>query len=196
MSEPARKLMSATEFCHWDDGTDTRYELIDGVPVAMAPPYMPHNQVAANAFRIIDGAVSKRRPCRGLMNTGIRLHEGPPGKVFIPDAMLTCEPIVRQHLSTAPRLVVEVLSRSTEGYDKELKLPAYATIPSIEEVWLVASQARLVMVWERRPEGWHSGLPLIGRASFTSPVLEVEVGLDALYELTELAADDAEAPSD
>lgn len=190
MSEPARKLMSATEFCHWDDETDMRYELIDGAPVAMAPLYMPHNQVSLNAARLIDRAVENRRPCRAQICTGIRLHEGPPGKVFIPDVLLTCERIVRQHLSEAPRLVVEVLSHSTEGYDKELKLPAYAAVPSIEEVWLVASQARLVMVWERRPEGWHSGLPLIGRAGFRSPVLEVEVGLDALYELTELAADE------
>ena len=40
MGEPARRAMTADEFMAWDDGTDTRYELIDGTIVAMAPPPM------------------------------------------------------------------------------------------------------------------------------------------------------------
>lgn len=46
MAEPAIRRMTLEEFLSWDDGTDTRYELIDGFPVAMAPP--------AEAHRILD----------------------------------------------------------------------------------------------------------------------------------------------
>jgi Uma2 family endonuclease len=38
MAEPAISRMTLEEFLRWDDGTDARYELIDGFPVAMAPP--------------------------------------------------------------------------------------------------------------------------------------------------------------
>jgi hypothetical protein len=38
MAEPAGKRMSLAAFLEWDDGTDTRYELVDGRIVAMAPP--------------------------------------------------------------------------------------------------------------------------------------------------------------
>ena len=38
MSEPALRRMTVDEFLDWEDGTDTRYELIAGVVVAMAPP--------------------------------------------------------------------------------------------------------------------------------------------------------------
>ena len=46
MAEPATRRMTLEEFLRWDDGTDTRYELIDGVPVAMAPPAVAHRILA------------------------------------------------------------------------------------------------------------------------------------------------------
>src|SRR3954452_4799855 len=123
MRERARRLMSATEFLAWDDGTDTRYELIDGVPVAMAPGITTHVQIAQNVSMMVDRAVEHRRPCRAVQQGGIRLAEGPPGRVFIPDILMTCEPIEARQLYEAPRLVVEVLSPSTGSYDKRFKLP-------------------------------------------------------------------------
>jgi hypothetical protein len=42
MVDVAQKRMTVTEFLIWDDGTDTRYELIDGRPVAMAPVAASH----------------------------------------------------------------------------------------------------------------------------------------------------------
>src|SRR4051794_19839346 len=187
MGERARRLMSAAEFLAWDDGTDTRYELIDGVPVAMAPGGVNHAQIAANVQRLTDDAVRDRRPCRAVQGGGLLLSEGPPGRVYIPDVLMTCEPVEAKHLYEAARLVVEVLSPSTESYDKRFKLPRYADLPSIDEIWLVDSRNRCVQVWERRSAGWHSGLPLIGRATFMSHVLGVEVSLDAVYDLTSLA---------
>ena len=141
MAERARKLMSAAEFLEWDDGTDTRYELIEGVPVAMAPGSNNHMQITGNVFRIADDAVRNRRPCRAVPGGGLLLEAGPPGRVYIPDVLLTCEPIDTRHLYEAPRLVVEVLSPSTQSYDKTAKLPRYAALPSIEEIWLLGSRA-------------------------------------------------------
>jgi Uma2 family endonuclease len=179
--------MSATEFLAWDDGTDTRYELIDGVPVAMAPGGVNHAQITGNVHRIIDDAVRDRRPCRAVPGGGLRLQEGPPGRVYIPDVLMTCEPIEAKQVYEAARLVVEVLSPSTGSYDKRFKLPRYAGLPSIEEIWLVDSRVRLVHAWQRINGRWQDGLPLIGRATFTSHVLGVEVSLDAVYDLTSLA---------
>jgi Uma2 family endonuclease len=44
----AKRRMSLQEFLRWDDGTDRRYELIDGMPVAMAPPAEAHRFLLAN----------------------------------------------------------------------------------------------------------------------------------------------------
>ena len=48
MAEPAAQRMSLAEFLEWDDGTDTRYELIDGRPRPMAPPIEAHGTTVAN----------------------------------------------------------------------------------------------------------------------------------------------------
>jgi Uma2 family endonuclease len=190
MAERARKLMSAAEFLEWDDGTDTRYELIEGVPVAMAPGSNNHMRITYNVARLADDAMRDRRPCRAIPGGGLLLEQGPPGRVYIPDLLVTCEPPDRRHLSEAPLLVVEVLSPSTQSYDKTAKLPRYAALPSIEEIWLVGSRARSLTLWERVAGSWHAALPMIGRAAFLSRVLGIEVSLDAVYELTTLASAD------
>ena len=46
MSEAAIKRMTLAEFLRWEDGTDTRYELLGGCPVAMAPPAIAHGILA------------------------------------------------------------------------------------------------------------------------------------------------------
>lgn len=186
MTDRARQLMSASEFLAWDDGTDTRYELIDGVPWAMNPPSIDHGRIVGNAYGIIEAALQDRRPCRAVPGGGLRIEEGPPGRVYIPDLLMTCEPLDGSHVSEAAPLVVEVLSPSTKSYDKRFKLPRYSALPSIEEIWLVDSRVRLVQVWHRLEESWRDGLPIIGRGSFTSHVLGVEVMLDAIYALTKL----------
>ncbi len=188
MTERARKLMSAAEFLRWDDGTDTRYELIDGLPVAMAPGSANHVQITGNVLQLADSVLRGRRPCRAVTGGGLLLKEGPPGRVYIPDVLVTCEPIDARHLYEAPWLVVEVLSPSTQAYDKTAKLPRYAALPSVEEIWLLGSRARSLTLWERIAGDWHAALPMIGRASFVSRVLGVEVSLDSIYELTTLEA--------
>jgi len=61
MAEPATRRMTLEEFLRWDDGTDTRYELIDGVPVAMAPPAQAHRILAVRLVSRIDAALASRR---------------------------------------------------------------------------------------------------------------------------------------
>ena len=49
MGEALRRAMTADEFMNWDDGTDTRYQLIDGEIVAMAPAADAHGTITVNA---------------------------------------------------------------------------------------------------------------------------------------------------
>jgi Uma2 family endonuclease len=186
MAEIATKLLSVSEFLVWDDGTDRRHELIHGVPVAMAPAASDHAQISGNVFGIIDAAVRGKRPCRAVQHGGVAINEGPPGDCFVPDVLMTCEPIRGQHLYAEPRLIVEVLSPSTGRYDRLTKVPLHGRLPSVEEIWLVGSLQRFVQVWQRLEAGWHAGLPLIRQATFASRVLAVEVTLDDVYALTTL----------
>ena len=185
--ERARRLMSATEFLAWDDGTDTRYELIDGVPVAMAPGGVNHAQIASNVHRLLDNAVRDRRPCRAVQGGGLRLQEGPPGRVYIPDVLMTCEPIeAKQRLrgGAAGRRGPLPLDRQLRQTRSSCR--ATRACPRSRRSGSSTSRVRLVHAWQRIDGRWQDGLPLIGRASFTSHVLGVEVSLDAVYALTSL----------
>jgi Uma2 family endonuclease len=71
MSELAVKRMTVAEFLRWEDGTDTRYELLAGQPVAMAPPAPPHGLLAAQLCFRIGAALQSRRPCMVQIEAGI-----------------------------------------------------------------------------------------------------------------------------
>jgi Uma2 family endonuclease len=107
MAEPARKPMTADEFLDWDDGTDTRHELVDGLVLAMAPTTDAHGTIAVNAALEINGRLDGRPPCRAIAEAGIRLDDG---NHYEADVAATCaEPRGGRYVEE-PFLIVEVLS--------------------------------------------------------------------------------------
>jgi Uma2 family endonuclease len=71
VSEAAIKRMTLAEFLRWEDGTDTRYELLAGVPVAMAPTAIAHGILALRLGARVDAALRSRPPCFGQNEAGI-----------------------------------------------------------------------------------------------------------------------------
>jgi hypothetical protein len=68
MEEPAPRRMRVAEFIDWDDGTNTRYELVHGVPFATSPPLARHMVVGANLFHALEARL--RPPCRAFIGGG------------------------------------------------------------------------------------------------------------------------------
>ena len=174
MAEPAEKLMTVDEFLRWDDGTDTRHELVDGRIVAMASPGPAHRTIAANIVRLIGNRLADRPPCRAEIEAGIRISDVTRWQA---DVAVTCGPLA---YDVEPLIVVEVLSPSTRRNDLSLELADYKTLPSVQEIWLIDSERRWAQVWWREAEGWH-GRDHVDGSSFRSEVLEGEVALDELY---------------
>src|SRR5437879_12967912 len=71
MADAALKGMTIDEFLHWEDGTDTRYELLAGFVVAMAPPAARHCLLATALGSEIRSALRARPPCRVYGEAGI-----------------------------------------------------------------------------------------------------------------------------
>ena len=125
MAELAIKPMTLDEFLRWDDGTETRYELIGGFPVAMAPPAAAHRMLAARLLSRIDLALEKRRPCNAQGDAGVVRPER-MDTYFEADIAATCERHeFGQQALKEPFLIVEILSPSTGRHDRCVKLPAY-----------------------------------------------------------------------
>src|SRR5882724_5768287 len=131
MAEPAIRRMTLDEFLRWDDGTDTRYELIGGCPVAMAPPAEAHRILAVRLVSRIDAALSSRRPCNAQIEPGV-VRPDRADSYFVPDIAVTCQPNESgRQAMVNPILIVEILSPSTERSDRRLNLPAYRDIESV-----------------------------------------------------------------
>lgn len=179
--------MTIEDFLVFDDGTDTRYELRDGRPVAMAPAATWHGVIAQNVGTLINAALKGRRPCRAVQAGGV-VTNAEDGDYLVPDVVMTCEPLANAPYVNEPRLIVEVISPSTGRDDKDVKVPAYAALPTVEEIWLVHSLRRWVLVWRKVEGTWVAALPYVNDGAFESPVLGAKVGLDAVYDLTEVPA--------
>jgi Uma2 family endonuclease len=182
MAEPAERRMTVDEFLAWDDGTPTRYELIDGAPVAMAPGMSFHGLVVVSAAVEIDRRLASRPPCRAQTEAGIRLSDT---DYYVADIAATCAERRNEAAVSSPLLVVEVLSPSTRAHVVARKLPDYKLLPSVMEIWLLDSERRWAQIWWREAEGWH-GRDFVGSAGFPSAALDDRIELDRLYRNTTL----------
>ena len=195
MGDLAERRMTLAEFLAWDDGTDTRYELINGAPRAMAPAYPRHGLIERNAGDVILDRIGRGKPCRVYDQAGIVLSVLGDDRYYVPDLTMSCEALGDDLYLREPRLIVEVLSPSTGRDDKAVKVPHYCALPTVEEVWLIDSQRALVLVWQCRNGQWIGSLPLQSGQSFKSDLLGGEIAIDELFRGTGLAASDPQPPS-
>jgi len=181
MAEPAHPRMTVAEFLAWDDGTDTRYELIDGVPVAMAPASEQHATIAGNVIgRLAAGIPSA---CRVLPEVGVGRDDA-PDVVYIPNIAVSCaEARPGSRRATEPVMLVEVTSPSTGQVDRAVKLPFYRAIPTVRTILILSSDERRAEHWERRESGWFMQ-DLIGDAVIRVESLGIDLPMADIYRNT------------
>lgn len=169
--------MTVAEFVRWPgDGTDRRHELVDGRPVAMSPPSGRHAEITRNVFLALHRRL--KEPCRAMFGAGVALSMD-DDECREPDVFVTCEP-TPEHIFTNARLVVEVLSPSTEKDDRTVKLDFYQTLPEVENVVLVWQDKRRVRLYARDESGWPA-LDYTGSGVVPLAGLGVELPLDEVY---------------
>jgi Uma2 family endonuclease len=169
--------MTVGEFLAYDDGTLTRYELVDGIMVAMNPPHPRHADIVQNTGHAIERQLVP--PCR-IYWAEIGVAASEQGRNWRePDVVVTCMRPEEGYIR-APRLVVEVLSPSTEKEDRTVKLDFYETLPSLTAVLLVWQDERRVRLRSRGETGWVDQ-DVIGSGEISIPDLGVTLSLDEIY---------------
>ena len=186
MAEPALQRMSLAEFLDWEDGTDTRYELIDGAPVAMAPPAGAHGLLCARLGGYIDAALRSRRPCTVRTEAGIARPDR-ADTCYVADLAVTCRPHQRgEQLIDEPILIVEILSPGTQRHDRQDKVPAYRRIVSVEEILLLDSESHYAEVLRRQGGHWLTELVLGIDGVLRLASVGLEIGMAELYDGIEI----------
>ncbi len=181
--ETALRRMSVEDFLAWDDGTDRRYELIDGEPVMMAPPRKWHRRILRNLSWLF--AERLAAPWEAEPEAGIRLPHRSDRCYYVADIAVTAAPETgNDQWTDDPILIIEILSPETRHRDRRRKLPDYACLPSVLEIVLVSTDTRLVKVWRGLADGtW----PVEGeryRDIVLFKSVEVTATLDEIYRGT------------
>jgi Uma2 family endonuclease len=182
VSERAVRPMNVAEFLRWEDGTDTRYELIAGVPLAMAPPAESHRILAVRLAGAIDASLRQRRPCTAQTEAGI-IRPDRGDSFYVTDIAVTCRPYERgEQLVREPILIVEILSPGTERHDRLTKVPVYRGIGSVEEILLIDSESVYAEVLRRKGDQWITALVRGPDAVLRLASVDLAITMAELYD--------------
>ena len=158
MPEPVRQRYSFREYLELEDASPVKHEFMDGHVWAMAGGTPAHAAIAVNVASSLREQL-RGKPCR-VFSSDLRVRVLATGLGTYPDVTVVCDTLEtdpddpRGNTVVNPSMVVEVLSPSTEDYDRGEKLAQYKRVPSLREIVLVAHDARRIEVWRRNGETW------------------------------------------
>jgi Uma2 family endonuclease len=178
MATALSKRMSLAEFLVWDNGTDRRYELVDGRVIAMAPPAGAHAVIVVNLARQLGNRLNP--PCYAAAEAGV-IPADRADTWYQADLVVTCTPLPPgARWFPEPVLIAEVLSPSTTVHDFETKLPDYQRIPSLREILLISSEERRIERCLREGDGWRQS-SFVGDQAVVVDCAGGAVPMDEIY---------------
>src|SRR5215203_5528676 len=125
------------EYLRAEETAVEKHEFHDGEILAMSGGSPAHSLIATNAGREIGNRL-KGKPCR-VYNSDLRVAVAASARFVYPDLTIVCGGLefhpddAKRHTVTNPRVLIEVLSPTTEAYDRGDKFAQYREIPSFQE---------------------------------------------------------------
>lgn len=148
--------LTVDDFEDWqppNDLKDRRWELIDGIPVCMAPISINHAAMQYEISRLIGNHLEAHRPsCRGFSAPGVRPRGSAKMTQLIPDLAISCSPVTDPRVLTELVVLIEILAPSNTSNTRNNAF-AYMTIPSVLEIVLLSSTSMETEVIRREPDG-------------------------------------------
>ncbi len=168
------------EYVEGEKVSDIRHEYIDGQVFAMAGESRDHNMVCGNIYMALRSQL-RGSPCRVFMeNVKARIKTRTSDCYYYPDIQVGCGGDEgHSHEEREPKLIIEVLSSSTERKDRAEKFFTYRQLESLQEYVLVAQDTRRLEIF-RRDTNWEWEL-------YTGEDDEIELkAIDASLKLADL----------
>jgi Uma2 family endonuclease len=156
MAAAHQPRLTPEEYLELDRAAECRNEYFNGRMYAMAGGTHRHALIIGNCTREL-GNELKKRPCL-VTPTDVRIRTSPGGLYTYPDIVVVCGDSRyvdgRRDTLLNPTLLIEVLSPSTEAYDRGLKSAQYRTLETLEEYALVSQHEPRVEIFRRQTAGW------------------------------------------
>jgi Uma2 family endonuclease len=141
------------EYFEWEDRQVCRHEYIDGEVYAMSGGTINHSEIAAKLNRLL-GNHLENSGCKTL-NSDARINILETTDYSYPDGSVTCDERDKRSTQyiTYPCLIVEVLSDSTEAYDRGEKFYRYRRNPVLQEYVLVSAKSISIDIYRKNDAG-------------------------------------------
>jgi len=148
--------MTPAEFLEFERASDEKHEYRDGRIVAMSGARRNHNIIALNVGSDIQRTL-RDKDCEGYPSE-MRVYIPASRLYTYPDLVVACgEPIFQDEgMDTLlnPRLIIEILSESTESYDRGQKFKNYRSSTSLKEYVLISQKAPAIEKYVKHGDGF------------------------------------------
>lgn len=189
MALPAEKRMTLAEYLALEERSEVKHELYDGHMLAMAGGTIEHALLAAKANQMLANALGAR-PC-AVFTSDLRVCVSATGLRTYPDLSIVCGPIQREpedpNSVTNPVALFEVLSPSTEAYDRGEKFEHYRQIPTLRDYVLVCTGRDRVEHYSRNDDGSWTVRHCGPGDSVSLSGVEATLSVGALYQNVAIA---------
>jgi Uma2 family endonuclease len=190
MASESKPIYTPEEYLALERAAQYRSEYLDGEIFAMSGASEAHNLITGNIARHL-GNQFEGRPCR-VYTTDMRVRVTPGRMYTYPDVVAVCGPREfaddQRDTLLNPTIVFEVLSPSTEAYDRGEKFAHYWRLASLTDYVLVAQDQMRVEHFTRQGDGWFVTAAGALDATIRLTALGAELTVRAIYENVEFPA--------
>ena len=185
MALPDQPKWTEADYLTFERESDTKHEFIDGQVIAMSGASRRHNLIAGSVHYSLYGQL-RGGPCE-VYQADMRVNVRESGLYTYPDLVVVCDTpdMTDDAVDTLvnPNVIIEVLSPSTERYDRGKKFQHYRQIPSLQAYVLISQDVPHIETFTRQPDdAWQlreaSGLDAI----VNIPAIDCTLQLSDVYE--------------
>lgn len=148
----SQNLMQPDEFLAWVQQQSGRFEYARGEVFAMGGGTPAHSRVAANVIGLLSVHLKGTGCCPYTSDMAVRVDA--EDALYFPDVSVSCEKPGSQLFLSAPSTIFEVLSPSTEAFDRGRKFRDYGTLPALQEYVLIDPEIKVIEVFRRQQGDW------------------------------------------
>jgi Uma2 family endonuclease len=153
MAEAAREFprCTAKEYLEFENDGSLKHEFVNGVVYAMSGASRRHNLIAGDMHTTLNVHLPTDQCQAYTLDTKVHIQTQDEERYFYPDVFVTCSQLDSDaYASRLPVLVIEVMSPSTEDFDRGAKFDAYRLLSSLQEYALLSQEQRHIELFRRR----------------------------------------------
>lgn len=188
----ALAVFTPDEYLALERRSEIRHEFLDGTVYAMAGESLAHSAICFNLGGILHPQL-RATNCQGL-SPNMKVRAGEAGLYAYPDLAIFCGEALfhdkHRDVLLNPTVIFEVLSRSTQAYDRGEKFERYKAIETLNDYVLVSQDRPRLEHFSRRPDGTWSHAELEGAdAALTLDSINCRVRLADIYDRIDFPAE-------